>query len=243
MPNRIIKESICVSDTINALSWFEECLFYRLIVSCDDFGRFDARPAIIKGRLFPLKERLTLKDIKEALNKLAAVGCVLLYEYDEKPYLQLPTWAKHQSPRAKNSKFPSPSTDLHTSANICMQAYADVPDNDNENDKRYSRTEKSASPSRHKHGQYQNVLLSEEEFTKLQSEFPIDYQERIERLSEYIASTGKTYKNHFVTIRSWARKDQASEQDTTGRKMHTELNALENLAIQRMQGGNESVSM
>lgn len=48
MPNRIIKESICVSDSIDSLSWFEEVLFYRLIVVCDDYGRFDGRIPIIK---------------------------------------------------------------------------------------------------------------------------------------------------------------------------------------------------
>ena len=55
MPNRILKESVCTSDSIYALTWFEECLFYRLIVNCDDFGRFDGRVAVIKNRLFPLK--------------------------------------------------------------------------------------------------------------------------------------------------------------------------------------------
>lgn len=39
--------------------------------------------------------------------------------------------------------------------------------------------------------------------------YPTDYSERIERLSEYIASTGKSYKSHLATIRSWARKDGA----------------------------------
>ena len=61
---------------------------------------------------------------------------------------------------------------------------------------------------RHKYGHYSNVLLSDEDYTKLQSEFPHDHAERIERLSEYIASTGKSYKNHLATIRSWARKDK-----------------------------------
>ena len=62
-------------------------------------------------------------------------------------------------------------------------------------------------PSRHKYGMYKNVLLSDEEYQKLIEEFPHDYTERIERLSEYIASTGKRYKSHLATIRSWARKD------------------------------------
>lgn len=62
MPNRIIKESICRSEEIDSLSWFEEVLFYRLIVTCDDFGRYDGRAKIIKGSCFPLKD-ITEKDI------------------------------------------------------------------------------------------------------------------------------------------------------------------------------------
>ena len=69
--------------------------------------------------------------------------------------------------------------------------------------------EESATPkpTRHKYGAYNNVLLSDEDMSKLQEEFPMDWPGRIERLSEYIASTGKKYKNHLATIRSWARKD------------------------------------
>lgn len=62
-------------------------------------------------------------------------------------------------------------------------------------------------PARHRYGNYQNVLLSDEELSKLKTEFPADYVQRIERLSEYMASTGKTYRNHLATMRSWARRD------------------------------------
>lgn len=61
---------------------------------------------------------------------------------------------------------------------------------------------------RHKYGEYNNVLLSDPDFEKLKAEFPYDYAERIERLSEYMASTGKPYKNHLATIRNWAKKDK-----------------------------------
>ena len=91
MPNRIIKESICTSDSLDALSWFEEVLFCRLIVNCDDYGRFDGRIAVIKNRLFPLKDTLTAKAVEDGINKLAMVGLVRLYECDSKPYLFLPT--------------------------------------------------------------------------------------------------------------------------------------------------------
>lgn len=109
MPNRILKESICTSDDIDGLSWFEEVLYYRLIVNCDDYGRFDGRTAVIKNRLFPLKDNLTLANVKNAINKLASIGLISLYEFDGKPFLYLPSWNEHQQIRAKKSKYPSPS--------------------------------------------------------------------------------------------------------------------------------------
>lgn len=122
MPNRILKESIRESDSIDSLNWFQEVLFYRLIVSCDDYGRFDGRTSVIKNRLFPLKEDLTLKTVADAIQKLVSAGLVVLYEHDGKPYLYLPTWTAHQNVRAKRSKYPEPVTicdNVNTSASIC----------------------------------------------------------------------------------------------------------------------------
>ena len=64
---------------------------------------------------------------------------------------------------------------------------------------------------RHKYGAYENVFLSDDDLNKLKAEFPSDWERRIERLSEYIASTGKKYKNHLATIRSWARNDKKNQ--------------------------------
>ena len=67
-----------------------------------------------------------------------------------------------------------------------------------------------APPSARKYGEYQNVLLTDEEMDKLKAEFPSDWAARIERLSEYIASSGKKYRSHLATIRSWSRKDASA---------------------------------
>ena len=69
----------------------------------------------------------------------------------------------------------------------------------------------SKKPARHKYGEYQNVLLSDDDLNKLQAEFPADWESRIERLSSYMTSSGKSYKNHLATIRNWARRDKPSE--------------------------------
>ena len=80
-------------------------------------------------------------------------------------------------------------------------------DNDNDNDRTVAVSSTNREkPVKHKYGEYKNVLLTDEEVEKLQAEFP-DLNNRIERLSSYVASTGKRYKSHYATIRNWARKD------------------------------------
>ena len=106
MPNRIIKESAFTSDKISMLSDFEFRLWVGLITQADDAGRGDARPAIIKGRVFALRDRTTLKDIDDALHTLAAHGCVSLYTVGGKPYYAFPNWAAHQRVRDVKPRYP-----------------------------------------------------------------------------------------------------------------------------------------
>ena len=62
--------------------------------------------------------------------------------------------------------------------------------------------------STHAYGRYKNVFLRDEELTELQTELPTLWQNYIDRLSEYMASTGKQYQNHAATIRRWAAEDK-----------------------------------
>ena len=128
MPNRIIKESICSNEQIDSLSPFEEVLFYRLIVNADDYGRFDGRTAIIRSRLFPLKN-VRDDQIEKAIHTLSSVELVDLYYVGGKPFVRLTGWDRHQTIRAKKSKYPAPETEnpqIPTSANDCKQMQSDV---------------------------------------------------------------------------------------------------------------------
>ena len=68
------------------------------------------------------------------------------------------------------------------------------------------RANSESKDNRTAYGSYQNVFLTAEELSALQSEVP-HYQEYIEKLSRYMASSGKQYANHAATIRSWALQD------------------------------------
>lgn len=108
MPNRIIKESICTSEQIALLKDFEFRLWVGLITQADDAGRGDARPQIIKGRVFPLRESVTIKQIDDALYALASHGLVVLYKVGGKPFYVFPSWAEHQRIRDCKPKYPAP---------------------------------------------------------------------------------------------------------------------------------------
>jgi DnaD/phage-associated family protein len=119
MPNRILKESICLSENINELSPLTEVFFYRLIVNCDDYGRLDARPSVLKAKAFPLRlESISIPEIVEMVESLERADLIKLYAVNNHPYLQMTTWESHQQIRAKKSKFPAPD-------NSCNQMISD----------------------------------------------------------------------------------------------------------------------
>lgn len=89
---------------------------------------------------------------------------------------------------------------------------------------------------RHKYGEYNNVLLTDEQMAKLQAEFP-DWQERIERLSSYMASSGKSYKDHLATIRNWAKKDQQPRQQYRRQTKADELQDAYSMMAEWSQDG------
>lgn len=73
------------------------------------------------------------------------------------------------------------------------------------------KKDNNSARAREAYGEFDNVFLSVAEFEKLQERFPNDYKERIERLSEYMASRGKRYKDHYATILAWARRDEKTD--------------------------------
>lgn len=138
MPNRIIKESIRESYSVDKLSFGAECTFYRLMTYADDFGIFKADARLINKALFPLK-KLKDSDVAGYMNEISQSGMVLYYlGSDGKPYGIFRSWQDHNTPRNTKSKFPQPiegntqyfndiNTLLQAFENNCKQLQADAP--------------------------------------------------------------------------------------------------------------------
>ena len=112
MPNRIIKESIRTSKTVNAMSDFQFRLWTYMITYVDDYGRGSADPELLKGFVFPRRKGVTESTIEKTLAELANLGSIHLYEVDGESYLCFPNWSDHQRIQQKKSKFPEPPADI-----------------------------------------------------------------------------------------------------------------------------------
>jgi len=118
MPTRYLKPGICDSDAIDKTSPLAETLWYRLLVNVDDFGRMDARPAVVRSKCWPLKDSITNADTLKTLIELQACGLIFIYESNGCSYLQMQKW--DNVPRAKESKCPAfDDTCIHLHADVC----------------------------------------------------------------------------------------------------------------------------
>ena len=118
MPTRYLKPGICDSESIDLCDPLTECLFYRLLVNVDDYGRLDARLPVIKARCFPLKDTLSTKDIEGLLATLVRTNLIQVYTTaNGSIFLQMLKW--DNVPRSKVSKFPAYDE-------TCIQVYTDV---------------------------------------------------------------------------------------------------------------------
>lgn len=159
--------------------------------------------------------------VRLALEALEQLGMVVT----DNGYFAIAGWEEHQNiegmerireqTRKRVAKHREKQKLLQGSVTVTQGNATDI-DKELELDKEELSKDNSKKPTKHKYGEYNNVLLTDDELDKLKSEYP-DWAERIEWLSSYVASTGKSYKSHYVTIRNWARKDTAQGK-MTGRK-------------------------
>jgi hypothetical protein len=156
MPDRVVRAGILTSDRVNELSWASEVFYRRLMSVTDDYGRYDARPSILRAELFALKlDRVSEPDIVKWLNECSKAGLVRIYTVNNKAYLEIQDF--NQRLRAMKSKYPPPPDingipvqppadnrlHLHTSADKCLQMPADAGLKRNETE---TETEKKDTP-------------------------------------------------------------------------------------------------
>lgn len=211
---RMFAKTIVTSDAFLDMPLSARCLYFTLGMLADDDG-FVNNPKSIMRQTGACTDDLNLLIVKRFILAFES-GVIVIKHWRIHNYLQ--------KDRYKETKYLDEKSALALDENgAYTECIQDVYNSDTQvsigkvsigkvsigEDICASPAEptKPSAPQKHKYGEYKNVLLTDEEYEKLQNEFPNDYEERIERLSSYIASKGAKYKNHLATIRNWARKD------------------------------------
>jgi hypothetical protein len=136
MPNRYIREAAIESEPVNSLSWKAEVFYRRLMNRVDDFGRFDANPALLRASIFPLQlKRVSDSDMPRLLAECEKAGLLYVYAAVSKSFLVLNKW---EPGRAKHSYYPEPPANVLKKMSefvyIGKHRSADVPDPDTDSD-------------------------------------------------------------------------------------------------------------
>lgn len=210
---RMFAKTIVTSDAFLDLPMSARCLYFTLGMFCDDDG-FCNNPKSIMRQIGASADDMNVLIAKKFILTFES-GVIVIKHWKIHNYIQSDRYhpTKYQEEKAMLSLDENKSYTLsHKADTPCIQ---DVSKVDTEVRDRLGKVK-----DKDRYGEFKNVLLKKEEFEKLKNKFPKDYMERIESLSEYMRSKGKTYKDHYATILSWARKENRDKPKTVEPKKY-----------------------
>ena len=184
---RMFSLSVVDTDKFLEMPISSRLLYYELGMRADDDGFVDNWKKIL---LFTgLKE----DDMKVLISKQFIIpfesGVIVIRHWRMNNYLQNDR-TKPTIYQEELKKLELDSNNVYTMDTTCIHSI----------DK--NRIDKNI------YGELKNVLLTDEEYHKLEQANLLPY---IEKLSSYIASKGKKYKSHYATILTWSRGDKKTE--------------------------------
>ena len=223
---RMIDPCIWESEDFAKLSFFARLVWIGLFSNADDAGRGKGNSAYIKSQIFAYDDKLTVKEIDNALAEIEKIMSVRFYEVDGKRYYQLENWHKFQTiNRPTPSQIPEENKgcdehSLNTHGVITEQSQTnqtqvndgslpkkeiekeqEIKENSLTGVKESEDTSLSPRSPKHKYGAYKNVLLTADEYDKL-VQMP-NGTEAIEFFSEYRETKGYKCKRDFLAIKRW----------------------------------------
>lgn len=189
---RMFDKSIIENDYFMDLPITSKALYFLLGMEADDEGFVSPKRVI---RLYGGTE----DDIKVLVAKNFLIqfesGVVVVTDWKENNWLD--------KRRIKETKYLLEKSMLKTENN----KYIKVSAKPMLSKRLESIEENSIEENRRVYGEFENVKLTDEEIEKLKTRFN-DWENKIEKLSMYMASKNVKYKSHYATILNWAKKDE-----------------------------------
>ena len=191
---RMFDKTITNDDSFLEMPIGSQVLYFHLSMNADDDGFINNWKSIM--RMIGAKE----DDLKVLVAKSYVIpfetGVIVIKHWKINNYLR--------NDRYKPTRFQEEYNQLIKDNNLVYQLDTNGIPSIDKNSIDKNSIEKEINKEKNKYGEFNNVMLTEEEYAKLEKSNLLPY---IEKLSSYIASKGKKYKSHYATILNWSRKE------------------------------------
>lgn len=219
---RMFTKKITESDSFLDMPLSTQCLYFHLNMSADDDG-FINNPKRIMRAIGAKDDDLKLLILKSFVIEFES-GVIVIKHWRMHNYIQSdrykPTDYSEEFAMLgmkKNKAYTLGETEPPKLMDTkCIQNVSDM-DTQNRLDK--NREDKNSLEEirqeenipadagrapKHKHGEYQHVLLTDDEVNRLMDEYgEAETTSAIKYLDEYIEMNGRKYKNHNLVLRKW----------------------------------------
>lgn len=159
-----------------------------------------------------------------ALVKKGYINLELVYKEGTKQILQRKLYitpgVNIYTTSHKNLYDPGVKNYMTPGVNICVENNKDINNTFNNKKDVYTR--------KHKYGEYQHVLLTDEEHTHLVELYGNSLDEHIKILDEYIETSGKSYKNHSLVLQKWVHDEWTKRNKNSPTKLDSKFYVQEN---------------
>ena len=195
---RMFAKTIIDSDAFLDMPLSTQALYFHLSMRADDDG-FVNNPKKIQRMVGASDDDCKLLVLKKFIIAFES-GVIVIKHWKIHNYIR--------NDRYKETVYQEEKTMLEEKEN---KSYSLGIPNGNQMDTQVSIGKDSLGKvskdkTKHKYGEYKNVLLTDDEVEKLKAKFP-DWEKRIETLSQGIELKGYKYKSHYLAILKWAERD------------------------------------
>lgn len=197
--------------------WYEDSatkdVFLHLLLiaqyePCEYRGvHLDIGQAVTSIKKLSADTGLSVRSVRTALDHLKATQEVTQCQHGKISVITLNNYGEYQGSDTKNDKMATRcrhDTDTIPTRPNSLRSQ-EVKNKEKDTPKGVSKKKVAEKAT---YGEFGNVKLTGEEHEKLVDSLgDKGAEDYIERLSAYLAQSGKPYKNHYATILNWWRKD------------------------------------
>ena len=140
-----------------------------------------------------IETTLTVRQIRTAINKLKMTNELTIKTNNKYSIISINNWDSYQMDDTQNDNQMTNKRQTNDKQMTTTKEYKEI-----------KKIKKDSI-----YGEFKNVLLNDEQYNNLKEIYQDKLQQAIEKLSCYIESSGKKYKNHYAVLgkHNWVYKE------------------------------------